>query len=147
MRVGVVGERRLIEPGLELRGADELQQHRLRGGIEDVELLDVCIPSPLLVAGHHPLRIFALRFGADVMGVGGKELHVLVGPLRLGDGLELPFPIPLHLRGFSRKAEKIAGRGDRLLSKGSGGDREKDRESGETAQVILLRGEFGNGHA
>ena len=110
-RVG--GDGRLDQRGDEPGGGGHLEPPRFRRRHEDVELLDLDLPSPLLQQAGDPLRVVLVVGRAQVVRPRRQTPHVLADLGGLGDRTELRVPA-LWRRGLSRhgRREQTQGKQD-----------------------------------
>ena len=88
-RAGVAGDRRLLQRGLERFGANKLQALVDRRWIEHPESLDMRVPAPVLEPRKDPLGVGLVVRRADMVGLGGQQLHPVAEVVRLNESVEV----------------------------------------------------------
>ena len=94
----ILGKRRLLQLRFIVPGRDELHLAIDRCRKEHVELLDLRVEPVRLELLQQPLGILLLVGRADVVRLGGQQLHVRLDAIGLGDGAEFLLPPQLGRR-------------------------------------------------
>ena len=132
----IAGDRNLLERRLEHRRLDELDDPLLRSRKENVEALDLRVPSVRAELVANPLGVGLVVRRPDVMRSRRKMLHRIAHAGRIRERRKLRFPVALDsagLGGESARGSRI--NGGRQQRETAGGNEE--RESGETHSVDL----------
>jgi hypothetical protein len=100
-RCGILRDRRLLQPGHELRSAlEQLDGALARRREEHVELLDLRVQAEFPELGSNPFSVLFVVGRAYVVGMRGKALHIGAQILRAWNRTHLFFPLAFHARRF-----------------------------------------------
>ena len=106
-----------------MRGRHQFHQALLGRGEEDIKVLDVRVPTPLLEQRENPFGVGAVIFRAHVVGAGGDSSACSCAYWRGWEGRGICFPIAFRARGVGGKA----------VERGRGSQPRQARVSAETA--------------
>ena len=136
----VLLERRLREHGAEPRGLDHLEEPRLRGREEDVELLDARLVAPRTELGRRELRDVLPVVRAQLVGPRGHPPHPLPQVVGPEPPVEARLEVPLEGRGLRREAEEGLVRFGGAHHRREGGRREDagEEHTGTAHRVLLI---------
>ena len=86
-----------------MRGRNQFHQTLLGCGEEDIKVLDVRVPTPLLEQRENPPGVGAVIIRAHVVRARGDSLHVAAQVGEAGESAEFALPIAFRARGVSGK--------------------------------------------